>query len=857
MDSPLDAIGGPDCEARSETAARGSPVADDQELERGKKRPRDDASADDAESGDARSDDWSAWGNLWQVPAIVLSAALIFLGISIATHRQPDNDFRGALDQVEQLLTGGQLDLAASQLNDVIEPNLYLASQPEQARFHALVGDWIAASQADQEIDVLENHRRVAQQYATAEDLGARMGPARLERFALALIAVGDREEAQRLLAELDGLSAAGGDAALDIRRRRNHVLRRFVDDSLRQTDLPFESLMKLLEQYRRDPLLRAADSVWAVARMAELRLERGFTQEAVDRLLVDMRRFEIDQPQSEGVNFGELYTLLARGYYDLGEHADAEFNLHLAMGQFIGPESQRGDTLVLLGQVDVANGRWREAFERFDEVVRDFVSTRSYLPGLLGRAEVHSVLGDHNLSLADYQRIHDLLPMAGPRRDVTAQRVAHSLTERHEATLMAGKLEVALQFVTLAKAMFEPGQVPVGILLRLAYTSRQRADDLLRSALGTDEVVLSRLSEVDPATRHEAIQHYRRAGDYYVRHARGIAGASDQDETWADSLWLAADSYDLAGYREFAATHFTEYIAGRSEADPRRPEAIFRLGQCYQAESDFQMAVNYYEQVLVDHPRSQYAAGAHVPLARCFLELGRRHEAQQRLEQVLQGNVQLDPNAPEYREALFELGALFYDAGEYVPAIENLSKAYQRYPEDARSNEILFQLADSHRRHANDLRDQLEDPVLAPSERQRLGTLRAQQLEQALELYSELCRRDDPSGPPPTDYTQRRFIRDAYLYQGDCAFELELFDQAVQFYDATAQRFPEHHSSLTALIQIVNCYYKLGDPNRARVAHNRALVRLRQLPESVFEAPDSLLDRDAWARWLQNIPLN
>ena len=304
-------------------------MADDQNRPRGEKNRPDVASMDDAESGDdAPRDDWSAWGNLWQIPAIGLSAALIFLGISIATHRQPDNDFAGALHQVDQLLIGGQLDLAASQLNDVIEPNLYLASQAEQARFHALVGDWIAASQADQKIDVLENHRRVAQQYATAADLGARLGPARLERFALALIAVGDREEAQRLLAELEGLAAAGGDAALDIQRRRNHVLRRLVDDSLRQTDLPFESLMQLLEQYRRDPLLRAADSVWAVARQAELRLERGFAQEAVDRLLVDMRRFEIDQPQSEGVNFGELYTLLARGYYDLGEHADAEFNL-------------------------------------------------------------------------------------------------------------------------------------------------------------------------------------------------------------------------------------------------------------------------------------------------------------------------------------------------------------------------------------------------------------------------------------------------------------------------------------------------------------------------------------------------
>ncbi len=832
-------------------------MADDQDLKRGPERPRDGEADEEAASNADPSADWSAWGNLWQVPAIVLSVALIFLGISIATQSEPKNDFFGALNQVEQLIDAGRLELAQSQLNDVIEPKLLLATQPEQARFHALVGDWIAARQADQEIDVIANHRRIAQQYATAAELGGRMGPARLEQWALSLILIGDREAAQSRLAELEGLAAVGGDAGLNIQRRRNHVLRRLVDASLRQADLPYESLMHLLAEYSEDPLLTPADSVWAVARQAELRLEGGFVQEAVDRLLVDMRRFEIQQPRPEEVKFGELYTLLARGYYDLGEHADAEFNLHAAMDEFVGPEPQRGATLVLLGQVDVAHGRWREAFERFDEVVRDFALTRSHLPGLLGRAEVHSVLGDHDLSLADYQQIRDLLPEAGPRRDVTAPRVARSLTDRHEATLVAGKMDVALQYITLAEQLFEPGRVSVGVLLRIAYTNRQRADDLLREAQGTDEVVLSRLGDVDPAIRHEAMLHYRSAGDYYVRHARGIAGAPEQDQNWADSLWLAADSYDLAGFRELAATHFSEYIAGRSEADPRRPEAIFRLGRCHQAAAEFETAVTYYEQVLTNHPRSPYAAGAHVPLAKCFLELGRRHEAQQRLEQVLQGNVQLDPNAPEYREALFELGVLLHDAGEYVGAIEILDKAYQRYPEDARSNEILFQLADSYRRHAADLEGQLQDPVLAPSQRQILSTLYAQQLEEALELYSVLCERDDPLDTLPADRAQRRFIRDAYLYRGDCAFDLDRYDHAVQLYDATAQRFPEHHASMTALIQIVNCYYKLGDLERARVAHNRALVRLRQLPDSVFEARDSLLDRDAWKRWLENIPLN
>ncbi len=59
----------------------------------------------------------------------------------------------------------------------------------------------------------------------------------------------------------------------------------------------------------------------------------------------------------------------------------------------------------------------------------------------------------------------------------------------------------------------------------------------------------------------------------------------------------------------------------------------------------------------------------------------------------------------------------------------------------------------------------------------------------------------------------------------------------------------------MTALIQIVNCYAALGDRNRQRTAHARALVRLKKLPDEAFDEDDSLLDRDAWERWLQNMP--
>jgi len=63
---------------------------------------------------------------------------------------------------------------------------------------------------------------------------------------------------------------ASGGDA----RERRNRLLRRLVERSLLQEDLPYDAIMSELDVYRRDPLLTATDQAWVTARQTELRLE-------------------------------------------------------------------------------------------------------------------------------------------------------------------------------------------------------------------------------------------------------------------------------------------------------------------------------------------------------------------------------------------------------------------------------------------------------------------------------------------------------------------------------------------------------------------------------------------------------
>jgi tetratricopeptide (TPR) repeat protein len=610
--------------------------------------------------------------------------------------------------------------------------------------------------------------------------------------------------------------------------------------------------MMGLLDGYRSDPLLDEGDEIWAIARQAQLRIELGHPEDAVSHLLIDIRRFEPSLEKNPDLSFGELYALLARGYYAMGNFPYAEFHVQQAMDVIRSADPVRGEPLVLLGQIAVAKGDWDEAFEFFDEVVRDYPSTRSSVPALLGRAEVYSVLGDDDRSLADFRTLQQELIDGGPRRDVTADDVAGSLSNRHDAALTMNRLDAALQYVLLAESVYPPGRVPAELFYRIASTSRQFADNGIADARRDQPG--KALSRLDPKPRYAANEHYRRAGDYFVRHARTLAGRPGADEHWADSLWLAADSYDLGGWNELAITHFVEYVAGRSEADPRRPEAVFRLAQVYHADMDYQAATRFYDQVLVQHPRSHVASRSHVPLARCLLMLDRRPEAEQHLLEVVSGKQHLRPDAVDYRDALIELGTLYHDDGRYVDAIERMDETVRRYPDDDRITDIRFRLGDSYRRHAASIDEDLGLPGVSPAERDQLEKQRTQYLESAEQLFAAIVETDDGSSASADD---QQILRYAYLYRAESAYDLERYAEAVEYFDQVASRFAQHHSSMTALIQIVNCYVKLGDTNRARTAHNRALVRLNKLPDEAFDLDDALLDRKAWEQWLKNIPVD
>ncbi|MEM7227934.1 MAG: tetratricopeptide repeat protein [Planctomycetota bacterium] len=799
-----------------------------------------------------------AWSQVWQLPAILISGALIIGGVRSAMHRAPGPDFDGVLDQIDASIVAERYEEASTSLRDVIQPNLAEASTLQKARFHALVADWIAAAMAVGEIARDDDHvSQVDEYYTKATELGLVMSPMRLERWADALLDANELDDARAKLDELDVLDISASDP--DIRSRRNRVLRRLIELTLRATDLSADENLALLDDYLNDARLDLPDRLWAYARQAELRLEAGRADSARDHLLVALRRLDSAISSSRSTHPGELYTLLGRSYLDLGDSETATHYLEHALTILRDTDAARGDALVLMGTIAKSEGDLEGAADSFARVVETFQGTRSYLPGLLGRAEVNSMLGHHELSQSDYETLREQLEREGPRRDLTRERVAVSLQDRHNAVLPTGQLELAISYAKLAEQYFAPADVPAGVLYLIAQSSGEMARRTLGpEAFDTEGDPTEAYASLPPSDRFAASEAFAQAGSYFERHARRVAEDATQDDRWANSLRRAAESYDLAGRPDRSIDLFLEYLERRGTEDAYRNQTMYRLAQAYQAELQHDNAATWYETLIDEIDTGPYATSSYVPLARCYIALDRRQEAEALLRDVVDGRLGgLKPDALDYRRALVELGRIHYDHNNFERAITLLTQARARYPDDPSFYEHTYRLADSHRRFAIALREKVEqDATLSPTQRMALSDQRETSLDSAQALFDEVVNTLRALPEERRGRAQNELIRYASLYRADNAFERGTYPEAIEYYNEIAREFRNHPASIHALIQIVNCYAELGDEVQMIAAHERATFRLAQLPDEAFDSPDALLDRTAWENWLRNLPV-
>jgi tetratricopeptide (TPR) repeat protein len=329
------------------------------------------------------------------------------------------------------------------------------------------------------------------------------------------------------------------------------------------------------------------------------------------------------------------------------------------------------------------------------------------------------------------------------------------------------------------------------------------------------------------------------------------VQTVTGDDELYGHCLWQAAETYDKAGNTNKSIATWLKFVMER-EGENVWPSALFNLAQAYQAAAQYGEAIKHYETLLRKHPKSLATFDAIVPLARCYLqqEPPAREKAENILRAVL-NDPTATPRASRFRDAMFELGQLYYQNEQYDKSITILTEAIERYQNDRQLGKYMFLVADSFRKSGLALdkiiSEYSEDPTatvnLKKTYEQRMSYLNSacEYFSRSIDLYNKQTKRNE---------LDELYLRHCYLYRADCYFDLGRYREASELYEMAALRYQLTPTALSALAQIVNCHLKTGNYSDARSTNQRAILQLRKIPEEAFDEKYSLLTRKDWEEW-------
>lgn len=813
-----------------------------------------------AEGGPKRGSSGPSFRDLWQAPVLALGAALFVGGVIAAFATKPDFDVEGSLAKATRLLEEGDSSGSLSELNGKLLERLGVDGAPKARRleFHRLRLAAMFHEIRAKDLGSADNYRRVLSEVGAIEALGGQLDTSDLARAVESHLALGD------LTAAIERVNQIPSSDTDDRRRLMLKQVIRAAMDSLR--DAPpdsrsserFEQALALLTRLGADASLDERDRVWTIARQAELRLEAGYNSEAVGHLLREMQRLDaLDSEQA-----GELYLLLGRAYFNLGQFDEASRRLNQSDATLGPTDAKRATANVLLARIAMMRGDPEQARERYAFVTTSFAGSSDTREAWLGLAEAEGELGNFDAAASAYEvlvqdirRIGDAQQAdgaaVGPPSDRTlAERLLGSLRQRGEDRLDRGDAHSALRFAQIAESVRGERDAPAWSALLQARAHRALADEKAGASAPSGD--MSRLAEADPVSLREIKSRYLSAAQQFRRHAQMVIG--DDDRAFADSLWNAADSADLAGDFASAIRWFGEYANGRP-GDARRESARFRLARSHDARGELEPAIDLYRELIAVNPSSGEGFRSYVPLARALLrdgDQGNDAEAENLLRRVLSGQV-ITPTAPEFRVALDELGKHLLATARHPEAIARLTESLERHPDSPERTLVRYRLAESLRLSAAEISEQLRQ-AMPESQRRELERLRQERLRQSMAEYERVALRLDDDPGRRLSELESSAVRNAFFFRADCAFDLGDFDRAIEFYDAAAQRFSDDPASLVAMVQIVNAYAATGRWDEARTAHERARQRFRELPADSFDRPDMPMDRRHWERWLDSV---
>lgn len=820
-------------------------------------KPKPDATGKGAPANAAASGQAPKLRHVWQLPAMIGASVVLVGGIAAVIMTAPKTDIHPYFEQAAKLVERQEFEPAIDLLNTKLLAYLEKGTlTPDQKReFHQLLARSLYYGQKAKGISIEANHRNIIAEFEQVEKNNGSLSPTDLYAVADTLIELNRTDE---------GLERASNLPESE-RPRKFELYRRVVDRSLKGTKPDQERALNLLGEMLADRDLPVSDQVWSISRQAKVLADKGYTEEAINKLLRALPRLIKAEPSQ----LGELYLMLGRAYMQTGDIAEAGKQFDRA-GTLLDDNSDLwGEVQLCKARIEESQQKLEDAKARYGQLVARFAATPVFLPSLLGYADTVAALDQPEESLETYGRLVDAMAAGKSGTDINPERVKTSLMARFNERYNARQTSVAIQFADLAERLFNTDELPDDVSVALGRAHRRLAEEALGMEISDSDRDgprpdagsgtardLEQRAKLDAATLQQAQKHFVYAGRYFRRHANK-AILTDTRE-YAQSLWSAADAFDRSGNQEDAIAAFLDYLSA-FPSDARASEAKYRLARAYQSRGDLEQAGKLYRELTEQRAEAAgapnsglFADASFVPLAQTYLmdaNPDNDAQAEQILSAVAGGQIG-GTDSTNFRLALLELGRFYYQTRNFERGIERLEEVTQRYPGDPELDQVRYRLADCYRLSSRQIEQHLRE-AMPDSERKELEEQRATRVGRARDLFEQVRDSIETKDARRRTGLEETQLRNAYFYLGDCAFDLKDYEAAIRYYDAARERYPKDPASLVAMVQIVSAHLEQGDLRRAITANERAKRFFASLPASVWDDPNLPMTRRDWERWL------
>jgi len=771
----------------------------------------------------------------WQIPLFVFSAAMLVAGLLELRPAVPVLTFEERLETARLLQQSGQYALASKTLAELLtDADL---APVQRASVHRMLGQTIWLAESSRRLHDPENAKRIIKNYETALALTGALVADEWYRVAQAADWLGQVDKAVE--AYRKALALGFSDRA-PVRKRLIELMLSKQQRDWAEIDEQIETLLAEASD-RPEILVEAAK--WKVHRC----LATGRRAEAQRTLDALTKRLDIP-PWSYHLEY--LRALLAF-YQD--RLAEAEASLRALRSHLRRSDPLYGQAGWLLGRISLAEDRPQIALSFFEEVVRTQAGSEYWLASIVGKAEALAALHRYAEAANAYQQAIDALRRFKGSLLVDRAVIRESLRSLAWVLSQTGRPDEALPFVASAitVASGEPSEV-IGSLLELEariHLQIAKNCESVAAALRSPGVSAATMptSRPSPESLEErARRHYEQAGETMLRLAQISVFRPELAE---ESVWRAAVCFDKAGLIDKSIRTLKEFLREYSSS-AHCPEAMRRLAQSLQALGRYEEAIEWYRDLRARFARTPAALASLVPLARCYIALGKAHygDAEKVLLSVVEEDPKrpplFEPTAPEFREALIELANLYIRWDRPERAIERLEQVISLYPDDPRVTRLKYLLADAYRRSGLALKQQ-GGKISQPMQAEIVRREAVRRLSRARVLFDEVVAAFEQK--PNLSPVEQTCLKASYLFRADCAFDLGDYDLAARLYGQVAWRWQGDPLVLSAYLQIIRCHLAQGNVQAARTALARARWMLQRIPDAAFKQDGGIKDRAYW----------